>query len=628
MSYHVIFVNGIRHTKKEAEKVCKELSDYLNCEVTLHYNPTGISDVITFPEELSTYQCVSDLKELLIASINKGNQILLILHSKGAHIGFWALSEIHSVLLKEHVTVHAYGGVVLIPKFLGKNVYNTLQQGDSIAIAGGQHLQSTCKSLLTEFIKTWADTQTAWERFKGTISTNKLSDKYNIKTFKNDVDNWDNNPFKCHSFPSYMPEILCDFKKFIKEYKELDVLLETIGKHSNGCYSTNEMGDLLHFYLRENNSIKLIFSKSDENINTANEVVLFEFILNSLTIRDIQDIEEKNTKFKILLFPANYNNHWYLYYAVCQLNNNREVELSVYCYNPLSMTFHFKVGVRGEENLMLHDIRLINLWNFKDRTSICCNCCAWVIEVTRVLADVEKFKPEHPILREHITSLLIRLNQKGHSFIVKARAQQVNDLRVIENNKTSNSNSNILLSNVDSNNTSSDNLSTSTYGMAELLDSAQKTSKNPSLIQKLLQQSRVSQLNQRFLKIEFNNLQNAKQFVAELLKIDLGNRNMPNEVKKIEAILADPNPNNNNSQDRYAIELTIDEWNTLQQNEQLHPKEKNPTSLHSTVSLLTSSFSSVFSLSSQTSVPASTTTASSNTSTLDSSISSNLLTLN
>lgn len=89
-------------------------------------------------------------------------------------------------------------------------------------------------------------------------------------------------------------------------------------------------------------------------------------------------------------------------------------------------------------------------------------------------------------------------------------------------------------------------------------------------IEKLLQHGQIlQQSDSNLIKIEFNDLQYAKYFVTELLKIGFGYQHMPQQPKKIEPILHDPEAEN-----IYIVELTQIEWKALQRYKQSPSKEE------------------------------------------------------
>ncbi len=126
--YRVIFVNGLRNEKCHAEEHASRLS-VGRITVEPKYNP-GI---------WSAGETVPALVNRIWEIIEMGQNLLLILHSHGAFVGYQALDSMRPACdwyLKNFVTVITCGGATLIPDTFAKVVKN-YQHVDDMISGGG-----------------------------------------------------------------------------------------------------------------------------------------------------------------------------------------------------------------------------------------------------------------------------------------------------------------------------------------------------------------------------------------------------------------------------------------------------------------------------------------------------------
>ena len=124
-SYRVIFVNGLRNEKWHAEDHARRLS-VGRIAVEPKYNPGMWSADETVPA----------LANRICEIIEQGRNLLLVLHSHGAFVGYQALDSLRpswNWYLKNFVTVIACGGATLIPDTFAKAVKNYQHVDDTTA---------------------------------------------------------------------------------------------------------------------------------------------------------------------------------------------------------------------------------------------------------------------------------------------------------------------------------------------------------------------------------------------------------------------------------------------------------------------------------------------------------------
>lgn len=219
-----IFVNGIKNDLAAATELRNAIASTLETTVFLHHNPTNIKDSIIVPDSAESLACADELQALLIKSLEAGNHIYLILHSKGAHIGLLALNEMkktHHQMMLDNLTIRSYGGIALIPKHYGKEVINKINKGDQVAVSGGDTARAAATSPVTMSMKTYIDTpeQNLLGRYSfwNAQTYSQLDENYAIEIFScEDVSFTFNGTLRDHSFVTgYLAEVKRDYEAFL-----------------------------------------------------------------------------------------------------------------------------------------------------------------------------------------------------------------------------------------------------------------------------------------------------------------------------------------------------------------------------------------------------------------------------
>ncbi|MBS0615671.1 MAG: hypothetical protein JSR58_03860 [Verrucomicrobia bacterium] len=191
----VIFVNGINHSVAEAMDICQRLSsENGGIDIELNYNGCDGEGLIVEHNKTHAKKSIEELTLKIRNYVSQKMELCIIGHSMGCEITLCALEDcrIPKELLQKYVYIYIYGGIVKIPRAMGKEVVNYLAQS---------------RENITENLHT----QDAWAFMGGVINN----------TFRSNREGWatDSDPkkFDCQIiYPDYMTP--CNLHNFAKSY--------------------------------------------------------------------------------------------------------------------------------------------------------------------------------------------------------------------------------------------------------------------------------------------------------------------------------------------------------------------------------------------------------------------------
>ncbi|MGE3556324.1 MAG: hypothetical protein AB7M93_25840 [Candidatus Obscuribacterales bacterium] len=150
-----IFINGVAYGSEiETRDLIEGVLGY-KVEL-IHHSTTLVRDVVNNPDGPITEQKVTELRSRLVELIKLDYRVLLIVHSKGAHIALKGLSRVKeedSSGLRRCVTVYAYGGICYLPSDFGKSVCNVWNTGDNAVLFRWKPIGSSPSPLWEAFTK-------------------------------------------------------------------------------------------------------------------------------------------------------------------------------------------------------------------------------------------------------------------------------------------------------------------------------------------------------------------------------------------------------------------------------------------------------------------------------------------